>query len=453
MLLEYFHFTKYIKPTWYFNLKPTMGNTPYWLEYDQLDENEKGVIEYDRSFDSQGASLLDAAFQAWNRGIMSHKPERALTHDKLTDHPSLADNYRFVRKYFNPAWTFYILLLRLISFHNPFKELQAFFKGAKTGKTNLFSPFHQHKGYTEYEAEILHQKPSVSIILPTLNRYKYLRDALLDLGNQTIPPCEIIVIDQTDNPDKSFYEQFPQLPLKLIFQDQKGQWLARNRAIQQSVGDYILMFDDDSRVDPDWTAEHLKGLEYFKADISAGVSLSTVGAAIPENYSYFRWADQFDSGNALIKRNVFEKVGLFDRQYDGQRMGDGEFGLRAYLSGFLSISNPYAKRIHLKVPSGGLRQMGSWDGFRPKKLLAPRPIPSVLFLFRKYFGRKLAIYSLLNSVPPSIMPYKFKRNKLMMLLGAVISIFVFPLVLFQVNKSWKLSSKMIFEGDKIEWLS
>ena len=453
MLLEYFHFTRYIKPTWYFNLKPTKGNTPYWLEYNQLEANEKSIIEYDGTFDSHSATLLDAPFQAWNRGIMSHQPQKALTREKLVDKPSLTDNYRFVRKYFNPAWSVYILFLRLITFHNPFKELPAFFKGAKTSKTHLFSPFHKHEGYLSCKARILEQKPGVSIILPTLNRYKYLKDALLDLGNQTIPPHEIIVIDQTDNPDKAFYDQFPQLPLKLIFQDQKGQWLARNRAIQQSVGDYILMFDDDSRVDPDWTAEHLKGLEYFNADISAGVSLSTVGAAIPENYSYFRWADQFDSGNAMIKRNVFEKVGLFDRQYDGQRMGDGEFGLRAYLNGFLSISNPYAKRIHLKVPSGGLRQMGSWDGFRPKKLLAPRPIPSVLFLFRKYFGKKLAIYSLLNSVPPSIMPYKFKRNKFMLLLGAIISIFVFPLVLFQVNKSWKLSSKMIFEGDKIEWLS
>ena len=453
MLLEYFHFTRYINPTWYFNLKPAEGETPYWLDYDQLTKNEKSIIEYDRSFDSRSAILLDASFQAWNRGIMSQNPEKALTHEKLNDKPSLTDNYKFVRKYFNPVWSVYILFLRLVTFHNPFKELSAFLKGSKTSKTTLYFPFHKHENYLSYEADILKENLTVSIILPTLNRYKYLKDALLDLGNQTIAPHEIIVIDQTDNPDKAFYDQFPQLPLKLIFQDQKGQWLARNRAIQKSVGDYILMFDDDSRVDPDWTAEHLKGLEYFDADISAGVSLSTVGAAIPENYSFFRWADQFDSGNALIKRNVFEKVGLFDRQYDGQRMGDGEFGLRAYLNGFLSVSNPYAKRIHLKVPSGGLRQMGSWDGFRPKKLLAPRPIPSVLFLFRKYFGKKLAIYSLLNSVPPSIMPYKFKRNKLMLLLGAVISILVFPLVLFQVNKAWKLSSRMIFEGDKIEWLS
>ena len=33
--------------------------------------------------------------------------------------------------------------------------------------------------------------------------------------------------------------------------------------------------------------QHIKGLDFFNADISAGVSLSTVGDVIPENYSFF----------------------------------------------------------------------------------------------------------------------------------------------------------------------
>src|SRR3546814_19276689 len=74
---------------------------------------------------------------------------------------------------------------------------------------------------------------------------------------------------------------------------------------------------------------------------------------------------------------------LFDRQFEKQRMGDGEFGLRAYLSGCIGISNPNAKRIHLKVGNGGLRQIGSWDGFRPTKLFATRPIPRLLYLPRR----------------------------------------------------------------------
>ncbi|MEZ4692130.1 MAG: hypothetical protein R3A12_19015 [Ignavibacteria bacterium] len=56
----------------------------------------------------------------------------------------------------------------------------------------------------------------------------------------------------------------------------------------------------------------------------------------------FRWADQFDFGNALVKRKVFLKTGMFDRQFDKQRMGDGEFGMRHFLQ------DSEAFQIHLQ---------------------------------------------------------------------------------------------------------
>jgi hypothetical protein len=33
----------------------------------------------------------------------------------------------------------------------------------------------------------------------------------------------------------------------------------------------------------------------------------TSGGKIPESYSYFRWADQFDSGNAMVKEVCLKK--------------------------------------------------------------------------------------------------------------------------------------------------
>jgi len=134
-------------------------------------------------------------------------------------------------------------------------------------------------------------------------------------------------------------------------------------------------------------------------------------------------------------------------------MGDGEFGLRCYLAGFSSVSNPLAKRLHLKVSTGGLRQMGSWDGFRPTNWFAPRPIPSVLYLTRKYFGNKLAILDLLIKVPSSIIPIQYKRSPTVLLLVSILSIFVSPLMILQGARSWKQASKMIYEGAKIEVLT
>ena len=154
----------------------------------------------------------------------------------------------------------------------------------------------------------------------------------------------------------------------------------------------------------------------------------------------------------MLYRAVFKKVGLFDRQFEKGRMGDGEFGLRCYVSGNKSVSNPYASCIDVKASTGGLRELGSWDAYRPTNWFAPRPVPSVLYYYRKYFGSKLAIFQLLKSIPPSIIPYKFKQNKKMIVLGVIISVFLFPFVLFQVIRSWQLASIKLKQGALIEEL-
>jgi len=97
--------------------------------------------------------------------------------------------------------------------------------------------------------------------------------------------------------------------------------------------------------------------------------------------------------------------------------------------------------------------MGSWDGFRPTNWFAPRPIPSVLYLTRKYFGNKLAILDLLIKVPSSIIPIQYKRSPTVLLLVSILSIFVSPLMILQGARSWKQASKMIYEGAKIEVLT
>lgn len=96
--------------------------------------------------------------------------------------------------------------------------------------------------------------------------------------------------------------------------------------------------------------------------------------------------------------------------------------------------------------------MGSWDAFRTKKWFAPRPIPSVLYFFRIYFGNECAKYALLKTVPMSIMPYQFKKNKLLLILGVFISIITLPIILLKVLKSWKLASIKLKQGALIKKL-
>ena len=74
-------------------------------------------------------------------------------------------------------------------------------------------------------------QPKVSVIIPTLNRYKYLKDVLSDLEKQDYRNFEVIVCDQSDNFDEDFYNGW-NLDLKLIRQEEKALWLARNTAVK-----------------------------------------------------------------------------------------------------------------------------------------------------------------------------------------------------------------------------
>ena len=440
-----FNFLKYIQPTNYFGLFNKEGKSVFPM-VEKLQKEIRTQLEVDVLFKGEQSIKYDLSWQAIQKGYIGDVD----TYEEITDVP-LQDEYLFIRKYFSPIWSTYILLLRLGSFKNPIKEISAW-KKSKNGKRSeyLKRPI-LHVKWVKYQSDLVKQQPLVSVVIPTLNRYVYLKDVLEDLEKQDYTNFEVIIVDQSEPFQKEFYEKF-KLNTRLIHQKEKALWLARNTAIKISKGDLLLLFDDDSRVEKDWITNHVKCIDFFNAQVSSGISISTVGARVPENYSFFRVSDQIDTGNVLIKKEVFKSIGLFDRQFEKQRMGDGEFGLRSHLNGFLNISNPYAKRLHLKVGTGGLRQMGSWDGFRPKKWLAARPIPSVLYLFRKYYGTKPSLFMLLKTIPPSIMPYRFKRNKIMMLLGTVLSIFIFPMILLQVVVSWCLASEKLKDGDIIEKL-
>jgi GT2 family glycosyltransferase len=384
---------------------------------------------------------MDAAWNIFHAGYIGKGSEPGLNVWSEQQY-SIDDEYRFIQKNFNSIWCIYILIIRIISFHNPYKEFMGWWKTKNVKRVKYATQPYGYPIYNEFASRLIEEQPLVSVIIPTLNRYEYLKDGLKDLEKQTYKNFEVIVVDQSEPFDESFYAPW-NFRIRYWNQTEKALWKARNDAISTAQGKYILLYDDDSRVEPNWIEQHLKTLEFFDADISSGVSISTVGAKVPEHYSYFRWSDQLDTGNVLIKRQVFEKIGLFDRQFEKQRMGDGEFGLRAYLVGFRNISNPYAKRLHLKVGEGGLRQMGSWDGWRPKSILSPRPIPSVLYLYRKYFGKRIAFYMILLNLPSSVVPYRWKDRMVFLPFVIPVCIIMLPILLIQVCSSWMKSTQML----------
>ncbi len=447
-----FSFIRYTQPGWYFNVVPTAPLFSSWYYHPQLLPLPEGVnIPADNGFDTETARNADIGYRAWNMGCLLTCTQQVSNQLHALPKPSLHDEYRFIIKYWGKHWGLFALLIRLFTLRNPLRELPAFFKAAKVPRFALHKSLYNWDAYQTFASPLVQAQPKVSVVIPTLNRYDYLKDVMLDLEQQTWTNFDVIVIDQSEPFNEAFYQQF-KLDIKAVPQKEKLLWTARNNAAKMSDADYLLFFDDDSRVEPDWIEQHMKAIDFFNAGISAGVSLAVVGGKIPKNYDYFRWADQFDSGNALVRRSVFEKIGLFDLQFNKERMGDGEFGVRAYTQGVFSVSNPYAKRVHLKVSSGGLREIGHWDGFRPKKLFAPKPVPSVIYLYKKYYPKAFYRNSIYLGIMLSNLPYKYKGKNIGIVVSALLTFIKLPLLAIQFRKSLNRANKKLAQGNKIEWL-
>ena len=410
---------------------------------DALPDEVLAQLNTDNQYKSAHARAYDLSWQAVSNGYIGTEE----TYERFETVP-LIDNYRFIRRYFHPAWVLYVLILRLLSFKNPFREISAWQKTRHVKRFDVSSHVIRYPEWETFQSNLIHENPKISVVIPTLNRYDYLADVLKDLEQQDYTNFEVIVVDQSEPFQETFYNDFD-LDFNVIKQKEKALWLARNTAIKNAKGDIIALSEDDVRINSDWISSHIKCLDFFDAKVSAGVFYPE-GKKIPQSRSFFAIASQFATGNTMLYKDVFKSIGLFDRQFEKQRMGDGEFGTRVYLESIKSISNPIASCIDVKAGTGGLREMGSWDAFRPSNFFAPRPIPSVVYYFRTYFGNKATRLALLRTIPISIFPYQFKKNKALLLIGAFITLLIIPVVLFQVFKSWSLASKKLKEGPIID---
>lgn len=91
--------------------------------------------------------------------------------------------------------------------------------------------------------------PTVSVIIPSRNRPAFLREAILSAINQTLPPMEIIVVDNDSDPD--FREAIVRLVSLhdcvrfIALSRNHGAGHARNVGLEAARGAWILFLDDD----------------------------------------------------------------------------------------------------------------------------------------------------------------------------------------------------------------
>ena len=132
--------------------------------------------------------------------------------------------------------------------------------------------------------------------MPIYNVAPYLEEALNSVVNQSLKEIEIIAVNDgsTDNSEE-IIKQYQQKDSRIILfsQENQGQSVARNLALQHAKGKYIYMMDsDDVLADKDALQMSYEYAEKCKADFIFfdGDTLQEEGAA-PLSWNYRRTQD------------------------------------------------------------------------------------------------------------------------------------------------------------------
>lgn len=362
----------YVDPVWSFNRDPDPERAATsWRLSLRACLIRAAVWERLGGIDPNFETLAGAALEMGHRYILRgafirHIPDLLPVSSRSPAAPALSlnDEFRFLRLGYGRMWTAWAAgrMMRrgagIVETIRAFRRPQPPAVAAARSLHETASPVMSRPSRNGNSAASSDLAPTVSILIPTLDRYPHLFNLLAQLREQTVRPLEIIVIDQTGEGgrDLTWLERFADLPLRVIWRDQAGQCSSRNAGLRQALGDTILFLDDDDEVPPDLIARHLAFLKRFHVDASCGVAEEGGAGTLPQDFTLIRLSNVFPTNNTLLRTAALGGSGLFDLAFEKGERADHDLGMRLYLSGATLGLNPSASVVHLHAPRGGLRE-------------------------------------------------------------------------------------------------
>ncbi|MHB8789178.1 MAG: glycosyltransferase family 2 protein [Desulfobulbaceae bacterium] len=167
----------------------------------------------------------------------------------------------------------------------------------------------------------------ISVIIPTYNRAEWLAEAVISVLSQTLPPGEVVIVDDgsTDHTgsvvDRLARES--SLPIGFVHQDNRGAAAARNTGIRAARGDILCFLDSDDRFVSEKIARQYAGLQSSDCLIShtrelwfrQGLPLNQKKKHQPPAGEIFRASLAMcvvGMSTVMARREVFDRYGYFD---------------------------------------------------------------------------------------------------------------------------------------------
>ena len=338
----FFDFFNYIRPDFFLLYYPSTKGI-FWNNYSQeIEENFPTP-----PFNHHHSACLYKAYKLWQNGVLPFDKITCAS-QQLTP-PNLKDNYLFIAYEFGIKQALLTLIRRILSLKNPVQNIAAFLHAVKHSAPQKLNV------KPKQELKTLNKIPGrdVSVIINTRNRYDSLGKLLHQLENQTILPREILVIDQSEHviqPVSVNTVTIKQIPCTEI-----GFVTGRNLGISKAEGSLLLFIDDDCEILPDFIEQHINFLK-SEFQISTGPVIEKLNGTLanhPQNKQSIAW--HLPGGNFMISKEMINRIGVFNPEYNKVPYEDLEYYLRLLKEGTLVTCNFRAPVYHKKLPYGGSR--------------------------------------------------------------------------------------------------
>jgi len=203
------------------------------------------------------------------------------------------------------------------------------------------------------------KEPAVSVIIPAYNAARSISAAVRSAHRQTLPPREIIVVDDGSSDDTAAVISALSIPVKFIVQENQGPGRARNHGALEAKGEWFAFLDADDEWLPDKLEKQLHYADDPKIAVINARATTKRAEPMPSEISFERLWQNNDliTSSALVRRSAFEACGGFDANLKLRSVEDYDLWLRLAASGWKIVNCPEDLVLYHPSPTSLSRQI------------------------------------------------------------------------------------------------